>query len=196
MHETRVTLRVRMIFVVAIALLAGQTLFIRRYGEPYPAFVMPAFEGARGYHDGRIGIRRHEVVVVADGQSHSFPLKSLLDGIPVSQHGEIALSIFRSKGQPLPAVPQSRWGRMRDSLFPGYASRRTSPYTAENTESLRTWLQTRGEALVPGAKVSRVEIRCFVDIVRFDSGRSGSDEMHYGRQPIDTYVVNCEPGRS
>lgn len=187
MQESPVTVRVRLIFVVTIALLAAQTFFISRYGEPYPALTMPTFQGHGSYHEGRIRVIQHDAVFVAGGETFSFPWKVLLEEIPISFHGDIAQLLFRFRNPAAPAPMTGRWGRLRDALFPGYAGRRTSCELPENVESLRSWLHGRGEALVPGRQLSRVEIRRFVESVRFTSVGMETD-----RELIETLVVSWE----
>ena len=188
MQPPPVTGRVRLIFIGAIALLIAQTLFINRYGEPYPALVMPTFHGSGAYQDGRLNIVQHEVVFEASGQTHTFPLAIVLQEFPDSVHGDIAELIFRLRGtatqQPAATEPEARF---LDVVFPGYAARRTCRDQPENVESLRDWLRRRGEALLPGLQISRVEIRRILETIPVNE-----DDPKTNRKLIGSMVVTWE----
>lgn len=196
MPGSQVTSRVRLIFIAAIAVLAAQSVFINRYGEPYPAIMMPGFEGSGGYQEGQVKIVRFEAVFVADGEEFSFQPKVLLNEFPISHHGAISESSLKPRLPSPPAAPPSRLGSLRDALFPGYAGRRMSRVSPETAASLRNWLQSRGRDLVPGRQVSRVEIRWFRETVQFATGQFAGDWRETAREPIYTVVVTLaeEPG--
>ena len=188
MQQSPVTNRIRLIFIGAIALLIAQSLFISRYGEPYPALVMPAFHGSGCYHDGRLNIVQHEVVFDASGQTHTFPLKIVMQEFPDSVHGDVSELIFRLRGTaPQQAAATGRFDRFLDAVFPGYAARRTCRDQPENVRSLRDWLRRRGEALVPGRQISRVEIRRIVETLDLKE-----DPPKPNRNLIGTIVVTWE----
>lgn len=190
MQPYRVTGRIRLIFIATITLLAVQTLFISRYGEPYPALVMPAFYGSASYQNGRIRIAQQEAVLVADGEQFTFPLRVLLNEIPDSHHGDMEFLIFRSRSPAAPVAPAGRWEALKYALFPGYVTRDTSGGLPENLESLRNWLRRRGQALLPGRHLSRLEIRRSVATVRLNE-----TGMETEREPIDKFVVEWDEER-
>ncbi len=185
-QKPHVTVCVRLVFIAAIALFAAQSVFIRRYGEPYPAIVMPGFGGSGGYQDGRVKINRYEAVFVADGEEFSFPPKVLLKEFPDSHHGAISESLD-PRIEATRVAPKGRMGRLRDAIFPGYAARSKSRDSPQSIASLKEWLRSRARELVPGRPVSRVEIRWFYEIVRVDGAR-----FENKREPIDTLVITLE----
>jgi hypothetical protein len=85
----------RIIFSAALALFAAQCWFIKTYGEPYPAIVMPTFVGAGGYSDGEVTFPGYEAVFLADGQEYTFAPTQLLGEFPVSFHRDIAFHALR-----------------------------------------------------------------------------------------------------
>jgi hypothetical protein len=182
----QVTVHVRLIFLAAIAFLAVQRLFIHRFGEPYPAIVMPGFNGDGGYQDGQVKIDRYMAVFVADGEEFSFPPKVLLEEFPDSHHGAISYVLMPRIESPQ-VVATGRLKRLGDAFFPGIAAWRTSRDSPENIGSLKDWLRSRGGGLVPGRSVSRVEFRWFRETVRVDGGWLESE-----REPIDTLVITLE----
>ena len=60
---------IRFIFLAVPIFLVLQYAFMHRFGEPYPALVMPGFAGSGGYVNGYVRIERPEVVFVCDDES-------------------------------------------------------------------------------------------------------------------------------
>jgi hypothetical protein len=159
---TIVSRRSRIIFASAIALLAAQYWFIKTYGEPYPAIIMPSFAGVGGYADGRVTFEGYEAVFIADGKEYSFPPAELLNEFPVSSHETIANHALRPlRDAPARRQPTSRLGRIRSAIFPGYEATRGPPIDGETAASLRDWLRDRSRRLLPGRAVSAVEFRWY-----------------------------------
>ena len=185
MASTTVSPRNRIIFSSAIALLAAQYWFIKTYGEPYPAIVMPSFAGTGGYSDGRVTFEGYDAVFVADGQEHSFTPAELLAEFPVSTHETIANHALRPlRDATARRQPTSRLGRIRAAIFPGYEATRGPPIDAESAASLRDWLRGRARRLLPGRAVSAVEIRWYRV-----SGRFATDEPSSTRTPIGSLRI-------
>ncbi len=180
-----ITVWVRLVFITAIALLVAQSVFIHKYGEPYPTITMPSFKGSGGFQNGRVKIIRYEAVFIANGEEFSFKPKVLLEKFPDSHIAEISQSLM-----PTPAVgvtkatPTGRLSRLRDIVFPGYGARRKSQDSPAYIASLKDWLRSRGRELVPDRPVSRVEIRWYWEIFSMDGNTLKSE-----RVPIDIRVV-------
>jgi hypothetical protein len=190
MQPLPLTTRVRIVFVFAAALLIAQSLFIRRYGEPYPAIVMPGFQGSGGYQDGQVELSSYEAVFVTEGEEFSFPPKVLLEEFPDGHHGAIAFTCLWPRSEPPQGSERgSRFARLTDVIFPGYAARRTSRDSPEHIASLQDWLHSRARALLPDRQVSRVEIRWFRERVRVDGS-----EFHAEREPTGTLLVPLDAG--
>ncbi len=190
MHQAHVTFRVRLIFLATFAFLTVQSLFIQRYGEPYPAIVMPGFRGSGGYqHDGRVEVVRYEAVFIAGAEEFTVAPKVLLAEFPDSHHGEIAQSTLAPRVDAPNEIPRSRLKRVRDAIFPGYAARNALWDSPNDIASLRNWLRSRGEVLVPGREISRVEIRWFRERIRVVGER-----LESGREPVGSLVVRLDGG--
>jgi hypothetical protein len=190
MQPPPVSTRIRIVFLTVVALLVAQSLFIYRYGEPYPAIVMPGFSGSGGYRDGRVEIMQYEAVFITEGETFSFPPKVLLEEFPDSHHGTIAYIALTPRSEsPQTAQRTSRIARLRDAIFPGYGARKTSRDSPENFASLQDWLRGRARALVPGRRVSRVEIRWFLEKVRI-----AGTKFHTEREPTGTLVIPLNGG--
>ena len=180
--------RVRIIFLSAFALFAAQCWFIKTYGEPYPAIVMPTFVGAGGYSDGEVTFQGYEAVFLAEGREYSFTPAQLLAEFPDSYHRDIAYHALRSlQGSPAKAPRTTRMARLRDQIFPGYGATRGPPIDGENAASLREWLRNRARQLVPDHSVSSVEIRWYQERVRF-TGRT----HHSDRTPVGSLLIRLD----
>lgn len=153
-------LRSAVFFAIPLAFV-GQLAFMHKFGEPYPALMMPRFAEA-----GPAGDRPVSVTVATitfgyrDHQTRTIEPKELLAPIHVGHHGTIMTNIFSE----LPATPprqRAPEGR-RDPplwLFPGYKLGRSSRHTAEHQSSLKAWLRQRASALYQGAAPSRCTVR-------------------------------------
>lgn len=170
-HCPEVSGRIRALFAGAILLLAAQTFFIHRYGEPYPAIIMPGFEGSGGYRDGEVTLSRYEAVFVADGEEISFPPKVLLNQFPDSLHTTIGRTSIVPPEATIHHEPKGRSIEILHAIFPGFASRSPSRDSAGFRDSRKAWLKERARALVPGRDVSRVEIRWFLEKIRIVNGQ-------------------------
>ena len=192
MPSNTVSRRTRIIFSAALALFAAQCWFIKTYGEPYPAIVMPTFVGAAGYSDGEVTFPGYEAVFLADGQEYTFAPTQLLGEFPVSFHRDIAFHALRPLQEaPAKAPRTSRLARLRDAIFPGYGATRGPPIDGEYAASLRGWLRGRARQLVPDHAVSAVEIRWYQERVRF-AGRA----VHGERTPAGSLLIRLdEPAR-
>jgi hypothetical protein len=189
--STTISRRTRIIFALAIVLLTAQYWFIRTYGEPYPAILMPSFAGTGGYSDGRVTVAGYDAVFLADGQEFSFTPAELLAEFPDSYHWTIAYHALRPpRNGPARPQPISRLGRIRAAIFPGYQETRGPPIAGESAASLREWLGGRARRLLPGRAVTAVEIRWYRISGVFTSTEPSSPRTPAGtlRIPLDESV--------
>jgi hypothetical protein len=127
---------------------------------------------------------------VTEGEEFSFPPKVLLEEFPDGHHGAIAFTCLWPRSEPPQGSERgSRFARLTDVIFPGYAARRTSRDSPEHIASLQDWLHSRARALLPDRQVSRVEIRWFRERVRVDGS-----EFHAEREPTGTLLVPLDAG--
>lgn len=181
-------IRVRVIFVTTAVFLAAQTLYIREYGEPYPALVMPGFGGSGGYRDRHVELSRYEAVFITEQEEFTFPPQVLLGEFPDSHHGHIAAASLTPHKERRPvSAARSKFGRIRDAVFPGYAFARRSHGSPVYLASLGAWLRGRADVLLPGRKVTHVEIRWFRERVRIDGS-----EFRTERVPTDSLLVDLD----
>jgi hypothetical protein len=129
MEPARATGPTRFLFLSVAALLCLQSAVVSRFGEPYPAVVMPGFGGSGGYRDGQVELTRYDAVFVTADAEVPVPPRVLLSEFPESQHGAFAATAFRPRPD------------------------------ADSGNSLRDWLRTRAGTLLPGRGVRRVEFR-------------------------------------
>ncbi len=184
MQQPQVSTRVRLVYCSVLMLLAGQSLFIRYFGEPYPALKMPTFSGSGGYEDGRFKFSRYDAVFLAEGKEYSFPQSVLLAEFPAGYQGTISQKSLRPPSSKTAVSSTGMLKRIRDTVFPGNADRSQSP---ENKASLQDWLRRRGQVLVPNKKVSRVEFRWFTETWSRNGNWVAGE-----REPTGTLVIALE----
>ena len=178
------------IFAAALALFAVQSLFIHRFGEPYPAIVMPGFEGSGAYRARGLEIETYEAAfIAANGGATTVTPRVLLQEFPDSDHaaiGYFALKPTPTQGESAKTVT---WlGRVRAAVFPGFQKRPGSSEYDDRLASLREWLTWRAATLAPGRSISQVEIRWWRENVRV----TGGTPQVIQREPIGTLFVELE----
>jgi hypothetical protein len=101
-----------------LAVLAQEAFMRSGHEEPYPALMMPGFEGTRTAPDGSIGVTAIALAVrFQDGTTQPLPLRSLLDPMP-------SATMMTASGWALGcdapvATETRRWLRTRlETLYP------------------------------------------------------------------------------
>lgn len=179
--------RVRPAHVVVLlgCLFALQGVFIRHYGEPYPALVMPGFRGSGGYRGHHIEFYDYRVALVdRAGGSFLFSPRKLFEGVPDSYHGALSTALRPRDG----SVPdRSRPGRSLRVWFPGYAAAADSH--EEVPASLRTWMELRARRMAPGRNIVRAELRWYRVRIPTDTRTVGAQWT-----PVGTRVIPLRGG--
>jgi hypothetical protein len=177
---------IRLLFLSVLIFFVLQYLFMYRFGEPYPALVMPGFSGSGGYVDGHIRIKRPEVVFVFDDESTAiFSQRQLLSKIPDGHHGMIFASFFQlPKDEQLHDNSPPKYGINRRTIFPGWQAGKANRMAAPNRESIRLWLKNRGAELMPGKHIKHVDIRWYEEIYRMGEAKFASS-----RQLLGTWTI-------
>ena len=142
---------------LAVALLV-QFELSTRIAEPYPAIQMPAFHGTGGFAEGRVAVRRPEVVFEYEhGIERFFSQAQLLEAYPDSHHGTI-MRLF------LNATPETRRREgLRFRVFPYLDAGVIDRMTERNQSSLRDWMARRAASLMPGERPVHARVRWYRD---------------------------------
>jgi len=168
---------VRAPFLLTPLLVVAQLAMIHaRYGEPYPAIMMPAFGGTLATPAGNIAIESGAAVVrFTDGSTARATLRALLAEMPVSHHWVVGTTMFRHTPIEAGSVPprsalkgwiiehvtpiRARWAERR---------RRGNPVEPETQE----WLARRVAAMYPAKAASSVEFEWMRHEYRVVDGRA------------------------
>lgn len=167
-----------------------QYVVIARVGEPYPAIMMPGFDGTGGAEADSVSSLSVETVFVeANGNSKVLTLRRLFSEIPDSHHHVMALQFFSPGPQSAAdndAVIRGMRRGLKYRLFPGLHLGRECRDCEANLSSLRSWLQSRASEAFPGQRFTRVEFRWFREVF---SLKSEKVPLRCDRVPIGTFEV-------
>ena len=183
---------VKWLFAAVLAAQPLQYAIAYRYGEPYPALMMPRFTGTLTDAGGLIRIQNVEAQV--EFQDHSVAQVSpadLVAAAPVSQRDSILYENFG----PLPdgaALPRSAGlaGRVKDSLLPGLAIRKAKSGHHIPDSRTREWLKQRLQAIYRSRVPAKITFVWFNEVHQADAPRS-----ELSREPIGTYQVVLNESR-
>ena len=166
------------VFALVVILLPTQYWFARAnpWGEPYPALLMPAFEGTQTDGHGRASGESVAIVVsFGDGTVESVPLRTLLARAPSSHIMAMAQIALKPKPSPpvdRPASPSSLRELLKRHVVPGLPLRaaRISYWSGPDPLTVE-WLQTRMRELFPGRRAIRVTVDWSVDTYVWQADR-------------------------
>jgi len=158
------------VFALVVVLLPAQYWFARAspWGEPYPALLMPPFDGTRTDRHGRPSGESVAIVVsFGDGTIESAPLRTLLAMAPSGQMMAIAHIALKPKPPPpldSPTAPSSLRGFLKRRVLPGLPLRMARMNYWSGPDPLTVeWLRTRMRELFPGRRAMRVTADWYVD---------------------------------
>jgi len=146
--------KIRLLFAVVILLQPVQYLVASRFGEPYPAFMMPGFSGTMTDRDGTVRLTNVKCKVdFRDGRVEWLSANDLLAQAPDSYRMSIMFHMFS-----LPPASGAEWQppAFEARLFPGLAFARARQAQQELDPETKEWLKTRMETLYPSRKVEAV----------------------------------------
>ena len=167
-----------LVFALVVVLLPTQYWFARAnpWGEPYPALLMPAFDGTQTDRHGRVSGESVAIVVsFGDGTTESVPLRTLLAAAPSSHI--IAMAQIALKPKPSPPVdrptsPSSLRELLKRYVVPGLPLRAARiQYWSEPHPLTVEWLRTRMRELFPGRRAMRVTVDWSVDTYVWQADR-------------------------
>jgi hypothetical protein len=181
-----------LLFVCTVLLLCGQWVLMRVGGEPYPALLMPAFEGDGGYRAGVVETTRMDVVLVqSDGSQRTFQPSDLFSDFDSSYQRSLALKFLSpTRTQPearSPDGPRGSLRRLSRQLIPGLHRGQRQRDAPDNQTSLQGWLKSRVVQLLPNQEVTRVEFQWFNELVSVAGDRRRSTQA-----PLGVFVVSLE----
>lgn len=168
---------VRFTFALVAALFPIQYLIAKRLAEPYPAIMMPGFEGARTDSSGAYVLGKADVVVTfRDGTQDSVSLRTAFAGAPSSQFWTVAEGILRPRLAPAAPSPGRRRSLAR--LLPGYQQFKDHRwYWAGIAPETSLWLEHRLMELFPGRVPVSATVRWFKETVRPSGGNFARQEV-------------------
>jgi hypothetical protein len=153
-HRTEIPL----LFVLVLLWMPAQYLISARYGEPYPALVMPGFGGTLAGEDGKIHITNVTCkVLFRDGAAAWVSAYDLLAQAPSAYHNVIMSHMFG----PAKPRPSPSWVALR--LFPGRVLSRLREAQTEPDPQTKEWLSQRVQALFPSQTPSTVTFVWYVE---------------------------------
>lgn len=156
--------RIATVFIALIVAFPLQYLFARRFGEPYPALMMPSFSGSHMDSEGRVSVLRCRVVWHLDGaQTNETTLRRLFEKAPSSHFEAMARNALLPRAHPLPK--SGLWGStpfkemILRNVMPGYVLKRVrSGYWDGVSPEVVRWLERRGKELHPNSRPRAVDV--------------------------------------
>jgi len=181
----------RMLFVAATLVLPLQfALIYGRIGEPYPALMMPGFNGSLMDANGVISFHTVDVVVDLAGppKTDNLSLAVLLAPLPAAMVMPTASLAFHSR-EPLRAIVPPRSGLkdwLVDTLLPlrQVRFRRAVTGNAPTAETIE-WLRRRLHYLYPHRMARSIAFRWYRDSYSIRDGHL----VRLSHEPVDTYRI-------
>ena len=189
-RTSRTERRIQWLFAAVVLVFPLQFWFTKHVAEPYPALLLPSFEGAGLDAAGRYATELADVVVIfSDGQSRTIGLRRLFAEAPSSQFEAMSrIGLHPKAGGPPPA---NLWGRtaleraVPSRLVPGFVLRKTRMYYWAGVDPATVgWLRGRMRELFPERTAVRVDVVWYTQVYTWHDGRRSGE-----RTPVDTVVV-------
>jgi hypothetical protein len=152
---------IRLLFIILILWMPLQYAITARYGEPYPALVMPSFAGTRTDRNGNIRIMNVKCkVLFRDGRVAWTSEYDLLSEVPSAYHDAIMRHMFG----PIVKAPEPSPHRIAVLLSPGRVLSRYREAHKELDPQTKQWLKRRVMALYPSQTVTALSFVWYIDI--------------------------------
>lgn len=151
--DKTIAAKVRLLFAALILWQPLQYFVRARYGEPYPALILPSFSGTLQDREGNIRFRDVKCkVFFQDGGVSWLSSYDLLSQAPSSHHGAIMNHMFG------PADTEAYGPRssLKARLFPGRALSHIRQAEKELDPQTEEWLKRRLQDLYPSTRVTEV----------------------------------------
>jgi hypothetical protein len=184
---------IKWLFAVVVLSQPLQYLLVSKFGEPYPALMMPQFAGTLTDANGNIRTRTVEArVLFEDNSTESVSINKLLFPAPVSHQDAILEYVFgvptQSNSRPPSSTSLSQ--RIKSTLFPGLVVKyaKYARRSQENADPQTiVWLRKRLQDLYPSRNAKTVIFTWYQD-----SYLPGSPLSERSRRTMGTYAVHLE----
>ena len=153
--------RIKVLFAAVILWQGLQSVITARFGEPYPALIMPSFAGTKEDRDGKI--RFGDVnckVLFQDGHVGWMSSYDLLSPAPSSRQGPIMEHMF----SPPPATPVRLSHTLKARLFPGRTLSYVRAAQKELDPQTKEWLKRRIGVIYPSQEPKMVTFIWYQDV--------------------------------
>jgi hypothetical protein len=153
---------IRLLFAAVILWQPIQYLIAVRFGEPYPALIMPAFAGTLVDREGNIRFGDVKCkVLLQDGRTTLLSAYDLLSVAPSAHHGAIMAHMFSPPAPPIDPWPA---GSLKARLFPGRALSRIRKTQNILDPQTKDWLKHRLETIYPGEEPESITFVWYEDV--------------------------------
>jgi hypothetical protein len=155
---------IKFLFAAVIVLFPLQYWFAKCVTEPYPALLLPSFEGGLLDAAGEVSTETADVsVTFLGGTTQVISLRSLFADAPSSQFQEMARCALHPKPGGIPPTDlwsDAHWKRFVPwGLFPGFTQAKIRRQYWSGVEPPTVeWLRGRMKDLFPGRTVERIEV--------------------------------------
>jgi hypothetical protein len=146
--------RIKFLFAGLILWLPLQYVIAARFGEPYPALVMPSFPGTMADPSGNIRFGNVRCkIFFRNGDVGWVSTRDVLAQAPSSHHGAIMEHMF---SPPSGAVGRDSSSGLTARLFPGRALSQIRQKQKELDPQTKEWLKRRIQVLYPSQPFTAV----------------------------------------
>jgi hypothetical protein len=166
------------VFALVVVLVPIQYWFAKANprGEPYPALLMPAFDGAATDAQGLVSGESVAITVTfEDGTEKPVPLRTLFARAPSSYIMAMAHIGLKPKPAPpveAPIAPSSFRELLKHRVVPGVSLSAARRYYWSGPDPRTVaWLRTRMRELFPGRRAMRVTVDWYVDTYGWNADR-------------------------
>jgi len=174
--------RIKLLFAAVILWQLPQSIIIARFGEPYPALVMPGFAGTMVDRDGNIRFGNVKCkVLFKDGRVGWVSAYDLLSQAPSSHHGSIMAHMFSP-----PPVTNDEWqpDSLKARLFPGRALSQIRHAQKELDSQTKEWLKRRLRVLFPSQQPYLVSFVWYNDVFNVNQRSPAAKEEPTGVREV------------
>jgi len=175
-------LGVKLLFAAVILWQPLQYFVTVKFGEPYPALIMPGFAGT--LVDAQSNIRFGDVkckVLLENGQVVWLTAYALLAEAPSAHHGAIMAHMF---GPPAAIADQWPPRSLKARLFPGRSLSRLRSSQTELDSQTKQWLKRRLETIYPSQKPMAITFIWYEDVFNVNQAPPNPSQEPVGLREV------------